>query len=511
MFNVPKSRQCYYGLGYKYAMSRLNNRVLLTLPKSHPEVMVPRYDRRSVTAGIVHVGVGGFHRAHQAVYLDDLLGMGGEAGWGICGVGLRPADAAMRDALVPQDCLYTVVSRGAEGNELRVVGSILRFLYAPGQAEQVLSAMAAPQTKIVTLTITESAYNYNEATGEFNADHPDVRHDLQDPTHPVGVFGYLAEALHRRRRSGLPAFTVLSCDNVPHNGDVARRSLLAFAGLRDPTLSDWIAQNAEFPNAMVDRITPQTTEADREMVLGGFGIEDAWPVVTEPFRQWIIEDRFSDGRPLLEGVGVQFVSNVTPYEKMKLRLLNGSHSAMGYLGFLAGFTYIHEIMEDPLFAGFVRRLMDDEVTPLLPPVPGIDLVAYKDTLMSRFANPAMGDQVTRICLDGSSKMPKCLLPSLREALAAGRPSPLLTLAVAGWFRYLLGEDELGRPYPIDDPRSEELTAKARTGRTDPRPLLAVTDLFGDLGASEAFTQALAADLGRLYADGARATLTRVLF
>ncbi len=498
------------GLGYKETMSRLNNRSLRTFPKSHPEVMVPRYDRSSVTAGVIHVGVGGFHRAHQAVYLDDLLATGGETGWGICGVGLRPADAAMRKALVPQDCLYTVVSRGAEGNALRIVGSILKFLYAPDQAVQVLDAMAAPQTKIVTLTITESAYNYSEATGEFNANHPEIHHDLQDPTHPIGVFGYLAEALDRRRRLGLPAFTVLSCDNVPHNGDVARQSLLAFAALREPALADWIAQNAAFPNGMVDRITPQTTNADREMVLGGFGIEDAWPVVTEPFHQWIVEDHFSDGRPPLGRVGVQFVSDVTPYEKMKLRLLNGSHSAMGYLGFLAGFTYIHEIMADPLFSAFVRRLMDDEVTPLLPPVPGIDLTVYKDTLMTRLANPAIGDQVTRICLDGSSKMPRCLLPSLREALALGRPAPLLTLAVAGWFRYLMGTDEQGRPYPIDDPRSEELVAGARTGGTDPHPLLALTDLFGDLGKSVAFTQALAADLARLSTDGVLATLAHAL-
>ena len=491
-------------------MPRLNNRSLLSFPKSHPEVIIPSYDRRAATAGIVHVGVGGFHRAHQAVYLDDLLATGGEMGWGICGVGLRPADAAMRDALVPQDCLYTVVSRGAEGNELRIVGSLLRYLFAPTQSQAVLDAMSAPETKIVTLTITESAYNSNGAAGAFDADHPDVRHDLRSPSQPIGVFGYLAEALDRRRRLGLPAFTVLSCDNVPHNGDVARRSLLAFAALRDPALSDWIAQNGAFPNAMVDRITPQTTDADREMVLGGFGIEDAWPVVTEPFRRWIVEDRFSDGRPPLERVGVQFVSDVAPYEKMKLRLLNGSHSAMCYLGALAGFTYVHEVLADPLFAGFVRRLMDDEVTPLLPPVPGVDLEDYKDTLMTRLANPAVGDQVTRICLDGSSKMPRCLLPSLRESLASGRPSPLLTLAVAGWFRYLLGEDEAGRPYPIDDPRGEELKVRARTGGTDPRPLLALTDLFGDLGTSEAFTQALAADLSRLYSDGARATLTRVL-
>ena len=487
-------------------MTRLNNSALNDLG---PKVPVPQYDRRAVTPGIVHVGVGGFHRAHEAVYLDDLMGTGEAREWGICGVGLRVADRAMRDALVPQDGLYTVVARSAERDEARVIGSLVRYLYAPEQTEEVLAAMAAPETKIISLTITESGYNYSEATGEFIADNPDVRHDLQDPAQPISVFGYLAEALDRRRRQGVTAPTVLSCDNLPHNGVVARRMLLAFAALRDPALEEWISQNVAFPNSMVDRITPQTTDADREMVRDEFGLDDAWPVVCEPFRQWIVEDCFANGRPAWERVGVQFVSDVTPYEKMKLRLLNADHTATCYLGLLAGFTYVHEIFADPLFLAYVRRLMD-EVTPLLPPVPGIDLEDYKATLLTRFANPAIRDQVTRICLDGSSKIPQRVLPSLREALAQDKPARALALAVAGWFRYLSGEDEQGRPLPIEDSRADELRAKAREGGPDPRPLLSLTNLFGDLGQSEPFVRQLSDDLASLYAEGTQATLTRAL-
>ena len=487
-------------------MARLNELLLPSLP---PAVAVPRYDRRAITPGVIHIGVGGFHRAHEAVYLDDLMALGSAQDWGICGVGLRPADAAMRDALVPQDCLYTVVTRSAEGDAARVIGSLGRFLFAPEQTEAVLAAMTAPGTRIVSLTITEGGYNFSQATGEFDAGNPDIQHDLQDAARPVSVFGFLAEALDRRRRAGSAPFTVLSCDNVPENGDMARKTLLAFAALRDPALHDWIADHAAFPNSMVDRITPQTTDADRAMVREKFGIEDDWPVVCEPFRQWIIEDTFSDGRPPMEEVGVQFTPDVRPYEMMKLRLLNAGHSAMGYLGFLAGFPFIHEIMADDVFRTFIKRLMDQEVTPLLAPVPGIDLAEYKGTLLTRFANPAIKDQTARICLDGSSKVPKFLLPSLHEALGRG-PSALLTLALAGWLRYLRGVDDKGRPFVINDPRADELQRLAREGGADPRPLLGLTDLFGDLGQSEPLVRRLTSYGEQLDTDGAWATVARAV-
>jgi len=467
-------------------MDRLNPTLLPALVN----VAVPRYDRAAVAPGIVHVGVGGFHRAHEAVYLDDLMGQG-MTDWAIAGVGLRPADRAMRDALAPQDGLYTVVTRDQGGDEARVIGSLTRYLFAPEQASEVRDVLALPATRIVSMTITEGGYA-----------------DTED--NPEDVFALLADALDRRRQAGVAPFTVLSCDNLPHNGDVARRALLAAAGRRVPDLSAWIEANVACPNGMVDRITPQTTDADRLMVRERFGLDDAWPVVCEPFRQWIIEDKFSAGRPPLEDVGAQIVADVAPYEQMKLRLLNASHSAMAYLGFLAGFGYVHEVMADDLFIGYIRRLMDDEVTPLLAPVPGVDLVDYKATLLTRFANPAIGDQVTRICLDGSSKFPKFLLPSLGDALASGRPSRLLTLAVAGWFRYLSGEDESGRPFAVDDPQAADLQARARQGRADPRPLLARTDLFGGLAQSARFVADLSFDLEDLYSQGARVTLMGAL-
>ena len=421
--------------------------------------------------------------------MDDLLNMGKGDGWEICGVGIRPADSAMRDALVPQDCLYMVVTRDAAGDTARVIGAMTKYLFGPDDAEAVLETLAAPETRIVSLTITEGGYGVD--------------------TSPQSVFGILVEALNRRRKRGLSAFTVLSCDNLQSNGDTACAALLGHIPEGDSDLREWIVANVTFPNCMVDRITPQTTDADREMVQDEFGIEDAWPVVCEPFRQWIIEDHFSNGRPPLEQVGVQFTSDVRPYEMMKLRLLNASHSAMGYLGFLAGFPFIHEIMADDVFRAYVKRLMDEEVTPLLAPVPGVDLAEYKATLLTRFANPTIKDQTTRICLDGSSKVPKFLLPSLREALGRG-PSALLTLAVAGWFRYLRGEDEEGRSYVLDDPRADELQRLARLGGADPRPLLGLTDLFGDLGQSAALVRRLTLYGEQLDADGAWATVARAV-
>ncbi len=466
----------------------------------------PVYDRAALTTGIVHFGVGGFHRAHQAVYLDDLMNGGKAQGWGICGVGLLGGDSAMRDALVPQDCLYTVMTRDAEGDRARVVGSMTRYLLAPDSPELVVAMLAAPQTRLVTLTITEGGYNTDFHAGEFNLSHPDVVHDLAHPGKPVSAFGYLAEGLARRREAGLAPFTVLSCDNIQGNGTATANCMQAFAAARDPQLARWIAQNAAFPNCMVDRITPQTTEAECALVQNEFGIDDAWPVVCEPYRQWVIEDTFCSGRPPLPDVGAQMVADVQPYETMKLRLLNAGHSALGYLGWLAGFRTIDRVASDPQFQSFLRGLWTDEVTPLLPPVPGVDLDEYKASLLTRFANPRIADQVARICGDGSSKMPKFLLPSLHKQLAQNGPHRALTLATAGWLRYLSGTGEQGQPYPIDDPQAALLQERAVEGGTDPRPLLSVRSIFGDLIDNHAFVQELGSVLELLYRQGARAAL-----
>ena len=465
----------------------LNDGTLNSLPS---KVLVPLYPRRAASSQIAHIGVGGFHRAHEVVYLDDLANLSGKINWSICGIGLRSEDQAMRDALASQNCLYTVVSRSADSGEARVIGSLHEYLFAPDNPEAVIDQLAAPETRIVSLTITEGGYTLGAGDS---------------------VFSTLAEALKRRRDARRAPFTVLSCDNLQSNGDMARKTLLAFTESRDTGLHDWIAQQVAFPNCMVDRITPQTTAADRVMVRDEFSIDDKWPVVTEPFKQWVIEDKFSAGRPPLERVGVQFTSDVHPYEMMKIGLLNGSHSAMGYLGFLAGFTYIHEIMADPLFQNYIRRLMQEEVAPLLAPVPGIDLAEYQKTLVTRFANPTIKDQVTRICLDGSAKVPKFVLSMVSAALAEGRPTRLLSLAVAGWFRYLTALDEGGKSFIINDPLAARLTKTAREGGRDPRPLLDLTDLFGNIGQSTVFVQQVGEALDRLYTVGARATLARSVF
>ncbi|MBV9282814.1 MAG: mannitol dehydrogenase family protein, partial [Chloroflexi bacterium] len=337
-----------------------------------PEPAVtPAYDRRRLRPAIVHLGVGGFHRAHQAVYLDDLAALGGE--WGERGVGLLPQDRAMAQALVPQDGLYTLLVRDATADEARVIGSLIEYLFAPEQPDAVLEALASPATRLVTLTITEGGYNVDEITGRFETGNAAVQADLRRPGRPATVFGYLVEALDRRRRAGTAPFSVVSCDNVHANGHVTRTALVAFARLRDDALANWVERHVAFPNSMVDRITPQTTDAERELVAREFGIRDRWPVVAEPFRQWVLEDVFSDGRPALERVGVQLVTDVLPYETMKMRLLNGSHVAMGYLGALAGYRTVDAVMADPVFCAFIERQMREEVAPLLPPVPGIDL------------------------------------------------------------------------------------------------------------------------------------------
>ena len=483
----------------------LNEVTLRELPGG---VKVPAYDRRNLVPSIIHIGVGGFHRAHQAVYLDDLAGIGGK--WGERGVGVLAQDRTMADALRPQDCLYTVLARDDAGDTARIIGALLDYLFAPEQPEAVLNALADPSTRLVTMTITEGGYNVGEASGEFDAANAAVQGDLQHPDKPTTAFGFLAEALDRRRRLGTRPFTLLSCDNIQSNGRIARTALVSFARLRDDALANWIEEHVAFPNSMVDRITPQTADGDRELLAREFGIADRWPVVTEPFTQWVIEDVFSDGRPALQDVGVQMVADVLPYENMKLRLLNASHSAMGYLGYVAGYRTVDAMMANPFFRAYIQRQMRDEVAPLLRPVPGIDLEAYQRTLIERFCNSKIGDQASRICLGGSAKVPKFLLPPLHDALASGGPHKLITLALAGWFRYLLGVDEQGQSFDLQDARGPELQVLALAGRDDPRPLLSRRDLFGDLEDRDAFVTELQATLRDVNNYGAEAALHRSL-
>lgn len=480
-----------------------------TLAKHAARVAVPTYDPAALTPAIVHLGVGSFHRAHQAVYLDDLAGRG-VTGWGVCGVGIR--SRGMHDALAPQDWLYTVLERGAEGDRARVIGAMPRYLHAPRDPEAVLAALAHPHTRLVTLTITMPGYDIDPVTGDFRAAADDVRADLAraDGAAPASVFGYLCDALARRRAAGLPPFTILSCDNMQDNGGAARTAVVSFARLGDPALADWIDDAVAFPSSMVDRITPETTPEHRTLLAEAFGLADRWPVVAEPFRQWIIEDTFCNGRPPLDEVGVRFVPDVRPYLRIKTRLLNASHSALGYLGTLAGHGRTDEALRDPRIRAYLERLMDEEVSPLLPAVPGIDLDDYKRQLMIRFANPQIGDNLSRLSARGSTKMPTFLLPSIREAIEQGRPHALLDLAVAAWFRYLRGVDDAGRTIEVIDPLAERLQELVRAGGADPRPLLHEEQIFDSLGKNEEFVAAVE-QAGRMIEQrGARATLDAYL-
>jgi mannitol 2-dehydrogenase len=482
-----------------------------TLPSLRGSVSAPTYDRAAVRTGIVHLGVGGFHRSHEAMYIDRLLEQGTAQDWGICGVGVLPSDRRMAEVMAAQDCLYTLVVKHADGTlDARVVGSIVEYLLAPDDPEAVIEKMAAESTRIVSLTVTEGGYNVSAVTGEFDEADPDILADLQPGTAPRTSFALVTEALVRRRQRGIAPFTVVSCDNIQSNGQVARRSFTAFAALRDPDLAAWIAREVPFPNSMVDRITPGTTDDDREDVRRRFGVDDGWPVVCEPFTQWVLEDRFSLGRPPLEDAGVQVVEDVEPYELMKLRLLNASHQALAYLGYLAGYRLVHEAAQDPLFQRFLLGYMVEEATPTLRPVPGIDLAEYQENLIARFSNPAIRDTLARLAFDGSERMTKWLLPVVRESLANGGEFRRAAAVVAGWARYCEGVDEEGRPIEVVDRRRDSLTANARRQREDPLAFLADRDLFGDLVDDERFTSPYLAVLSSLHERGARATLEAVV-
>lgn len=484
-------------------MSKLDRASLLSLESA---VRVPTYDPAGVQPGIAHIGVGGFHRAHQAVYVDRLLNQGKAADWGIVGIGLMPGDAAMRDALRDQDQLYTVLVKHPDGTrEAHVVGSIIDYLFAPDDPEAVLSALTDPAIRIVSLTITEGGYHVDQSTGQLDLDDA-LQADLLPGRAPATAFGFIVEALSRRRAAGTAPFTVMSCDNIQGNGTLTRRVITDFARLRDQDLGDWIEASVAFPNSMVDRITPVTTDADRELLATEFGVEDQWPVVCEPYIQWVLEDDFPTGRPAFETVGVQVVDEVAPYELMKLRLLNAGHQALGYLGYLAGYRYAHEATQDPLFAEFLLGYMEQEATPSLDPVPGVDLAAYRAQLIERFANPYVADTLARLCTDSSDRIPKFLVPVIQYQIEHGGPLHRSALVVAAWARYAEGVDELGEPIDVVDQRKAAVMARAQHNVNDPLAFLADESLFGAVGQDPRFAALYTAAVRALHADGARATL-----
>ncbi|WP_297584055.1 mannitol dehydrogenase family protein [Devosia sp.] len=480
-----------------------------TLPKLAEGTHVPAYDRSGVTPGIVHLGIGAFHRAHMAVYVDDLLKA--DPSWGIVGASLRRPDT--KEALEPQDGLYTIAVRDAAGTHPRVIGSILSVMDANTQREELLALMADPAIRIVSLTVTEKGYCHDPATGELDTKHADIVHDLANPAAPKSAPGMLVEALARRKAAGVAPFTVMSCDNLPSNGETAKRIVTRFAALRDAELGDWVAGVA-FPSTMVDRIVPSTTDADRAEVSGLIGAEDAWPIMTEPFTQWVIEDHFPGGRPAFEKAGAQLVADVEPFEHMKLRMLNGSHSTMAYSGYLGGYEYIAEVMGDPAYVALIHGLMTDEAMPTLD-MPGVDLGAYRDQLLERFRNPALKHRTWQIAMDGSQKLPQRLLGTIRDRLANGQGIDRLALGVAAWMRYVTGIAEDGSEIDVRDPHALKMHAIAADAGDDPEALfdglVAMSEIFGaDLAENAAFRTAVVGHLETLFEEGARATVASVV-
>lgn len=487
-----------------------------TLPDLDPRVARPRYDRSQVRVGIVHFGVGGFHRAHQALYLDDLMNAGQALDWGICGVGVMPSDRGMQEALSRQDHLYTLlVKHGDGGLDARVIGSIVDYVYAPDDPQRVLQVLTEPSTRIVSLTVTEGGYNIDNSTGAFAADHPVILADAQriaDGGTPVTMFGYVALALRLRRERAVAPFTVMSCDNIRSNGEVARSSIAAFADLFDPELAGFVRTGVHFPNAMVDRITPVTTPDVIETVAETFGIDDAWPVACEPFIQWVLEDSFEAGRrgrPGYEQVGVQLVEEVAPYELMKLRLLNAGHQAIAYTGHLLGHRLAHESASDPLVVQFLRDYWTFEARPTLAPVPGIDLDAYTATLLERFANPQVRDTVARLCSFSSDRIPTWVVPVIREHLARGTIATRSIAIAVTWARYAEGTDEQGAPIEIVDTERDEVVARAARQGQDPLALARSTRWFADLAEHPRFAETWTAQLTELHEVGMREFLTRI--
>lgn len=481
----------------------------MTTPAHPPAaVALPAYDRARLTPGIVHIGLGNFHRAHQAVYLDDLFALGEGHDWAIIGAGVRPADAAMRDALKAQDCLSTVIELDPTGRRARRIGAMIDFLPVERGNGALIAAMAKPEIRIVSLTVTEGGY-FMDSAGHLDTGAPDIQADAAHPDAPETAFGAILAALRLRRAAGVTPFTVMSCDNLPGNGQVTRQVVVGLARLSDPAFADWVEAHVAFPNGMVDRITPATGERERVMAVA-FGLDDPVPVTCEPFRQWVLEDHFPAGRPALEKVGVVFTEHVHAYEAMKIRILNGGHAIIAYPGGLMDVDLVHEAMEEPLISAFLDKVEREEIIPIVPPVPDTGLHDYYAVIRERFANPEVADTVRRLCLDGSNRQPKFIVPSIRDNRAAGRMPLGLILESALWCRYCAGTSDSGRVIAPNDPNWGELTARAQRAKDDPAVWLAMSEVYGDIGSDPEVVVAFAQALRALWAKGARAVLTDYL-
>lgn len=476
-----------------------------TLPEISRTASVPKYRRGSLRPGIVHFGVGNFHRAHQGVYLDSLFNLGLDHDWALVGAGVRANDEEMRRKLGAQDYLTTVVEQEADETSARVTGAMLDFLPV-GDVAAISEALAAPNVRIVSLTVTEGGYYIDPASQRFDADHPDILADSANPEAPKTVFGLILLGLQLRKERGVPPFTVMSCDNIPGNGHVTQNAVAGLAELINPELGRWVREAVAFPNGMVDRITPATGPREREALARDFGIVDAWPVFCEAFKQWVLEDNFPAGRPALERVGVQFVPDVAPFEHMKIRILNGGHATIAYPAGLLDIHFVHEAMEHQLIRAFLGKVEREEIIPIVPPVPDTDLGEYYALIERRFANPRIGDTVQRLCLDGSNRQPKFILPSAADRLARGQGVAGLALVSALWARYCYGESDSGKPIPPNDPSWDRLKALAREAKGEPKAWLTMGDIFGPLATDPRYVEAFTRALSSLWARGTVATL-----
>jgi mannitol 2-dehydrogenase len=471
---------------------------------------VPGYDPASLKAGIVHFGVGNFHRAHQAVYLDDLFNLGLDHDWALIGAGVRAADDMMRQKLEAQDWLTTVVEQEANVSTARVTAPMIGHLPV-GISAAIIAKLADPAIRIVSLTITEGGYYIDPATQRFDPTHPDIVADAKDLlTQPKTVFGLILAGIKRRRDVGIEPFTVMSCDNIPGNGQVTESAVVGLAQLIYPELARFVRENVAFPNGMVDRITPATGDRERSLLSETFGIEDRWPVFCESFKQWVLEDDFPAGRPALEKVGVQFVPDVAPFEHMKIRILNGGHATIAYPAALMDIHFVHEAMENALVRGFLEKVEREEIIPIVPPVPDTDLGEYYQLIDRRFSNPKIGDTITRLCLDGSNRQPKFILPSAADRLAQGKSVAGLALVSAFWARYCFGTTDSGKPIAPNDPSWTRLTAEAKRAKDDPTAWLAMTDIFGGLAREPVYVEAFSHALDTIWAIGTKATLEAYL-
>lgn len=471
---------------------------------------LPQYDRDNLNARMVHLGFGAFHRAHQAVYTDILAAEHG-SDWGYCEVNLIGGEQQIAD-LKAQDTLYSVAEMSADAWTARVVGVVKNALHAQVDGlETVLAALCEPQVAIVSLTITEKGYCHAPATGQLMLDHPLIAADLQNPHQPTSAPGVVVEALARRKAAGLPAFSVMSCDNMPENGHVMRNVTRAYAAAVDRELAEWIDAHVTFPSTMVDRIVPAVTPDTLDKIERITGVRDPAGVACEPFRQWVIEDNFVAGRPAWEKAGAELVKDVVPFEEMKLRMLNGSHSFLAYLGYLAGYAHINDCMEDENYRRAARALMLDEQAPTLK-VKGVDLAGYADQLIARYSNPALQHRTWQIAIDGSQKLPQRMLDSVRWHRVHQNAFPLLALGIAGWMRYVGGVDECGNPIEVCDPLLSVIQAAVKgseEGAQRVTALLGIKAIFGEeLPQDAVFVEAVMQAYQTLVEKGAKATVAQ---